>query len=182
MTPSLASAPFLLADMAVVILAADAVFLLQLGNAYKLTESLVSNARTDAVAHVPSGFLAAKAHGAVNLKGAHALLGGQQHVNDAKPVLQGLVCVLETGHGDHAEAVDVRVALLALQVMRFGEVIDLGIAAVGAFDQPGRPAMASQLVPTGILVREGFLELWEGHLLDYFPVSYGLQPQITGVI
>lgn len=70
---SAAGAAVALAAVLVVRLAADeslAVF----NDAYELVELLISKARADAVAGIPSGLVGARPEGAVNLEGAYALL------------------------------------------------------------------------------------------------------------
>ena len=69
--------------------------LVNLDDAHELAEILVGEAGADAMAHVPSGVVRAEAHHAMNLKGADALLAGQHQVDDAEPLAQRLIGVLE---------------------------------------------------------------------------------------
>ena len=120
------------------------------------------------MAHIPSGFVAAEAHGAVDLEGAHTLLAGQHNVNDAKPVPQRLVGVLENGPGDHRKAV-VRAGRRTgvAQPSHFNGPVGLHsvVSAAGATDA-NRPAMGHQIGLASRLIRESLFPLGNGHLVD----------------
>ena len=80
--------------MAVLRLAADE-RLVNLDDTHQLAEVLVRHPGPDAVAHVPGRPVGAEAHHAVYLKGANPLLAGQHQVDDAEPLAQRLIRVLE---------------------------------------------------------------------------------------
>ena len=75
-------------------LAADERFI-DFDNAAKLLRSPSGQGRANAMAHIPSRLIRAKAHEAANLQGAHALLAGQHQMRDAEPILQRLIRVLK---------------------------------------------------------------------------------------
>src|ERR1700730_1423589 len=70
---------------------------------------------SDLMAHEPSGLVGTKAHIALDLQRAHALLAGQHQMNDTEPVAKRLICVLEDRPGNVGEPISgVRGALIAL--------------------------------------------------------------------
>src|SRR5258708_33645870 len=89
--PPATAAPVLVAALG---LAADECFV-NLDNARQFFKVAVSERRTNAVAHIPSGLVRTEAHEPIDLKPAHALLAGQHEVDDAEPIPEGLVRVLE---------------------------------------------------------------------------------------
>src|SRR5579863_3023086 len=127
----------------------------------------------DFVAHEPSGFIGTEAHDTLHLQGRYAFLAGQHHMNDAEPVAERLVRVLENRLGQMREAIAVGGALFALPMMAGGERIDLGVAAARAVD-PFGPAPRDKVSPAMLFVREQRLELSDGELLD------GLRPFLAG--
>lgn len=160
--------------------AADEGFV-NLNDAAKLVRVL-NQRRTDAMAHIPSGFVGAEAHLSHDLEGAYALLAGEHLVRDVKPVTKRLIRVFEDGPGDMGEAVAVNGALLALPVMTGSERVNLGIAATRANDA-FRPAPRDQIGDAGIFVRESRLELGDGHLMDgfgLFGAGHGRSPCVGG--
>lgn len=142
--------------------------LIDFDDAEQLTEVFVGEPGADAVRHVPGGFVRAESHVAVKLEGADALLAGQHQVNDLEPVFEGLVGVLEDGPGDVREAVSATLAArgaLPLPLHGF-ERIDRIAGAAGAHD-PVRPALGDQVSRAGVLIRELFVELSGGKLLNF---------------
>src|SRR5208282_2506827 len=84
-----------------------------LNDAAKLL-NILDQGDADFVAHHPCGFVRAEAHEAHDLKGAHALLAGQHQMNDAIPVAERLVGVLENRSGKMREAIAGRATWRAL--------------------------------------------------------------------
>jgi hypothetical protein len=143
---------------------------------HQLAKLFVRQPSANAVTHVPSGLVAAKAHRTHDLEGANAFFGSQHHVNDPKPVPKIFVGVLENGPGDNREPVALRTALMALPMEGKGQGVDLGIAAARAFNGPRRPAVAHQIGLAGLLGGEGGFPLGNGHLVDFLPRSHGHFP------
>jgi hypothetical protein len=86
--------------------AADESFI-DLDNAAQLF-GMFDQRNADAVAHVPGRFVRAEAHVAHDLQRAHAFLAGEHQVDDAKPLAERLIRVLENRADDMGEAVTVR--------------------------------------------------------------------------
>ena len=87
-----------LTPVSVLVLAPD-VGLVHFNDSANLREVL-DERDSDAVAHVPRGFVRAESHVADDLQGAHSFLGGQHQVSDLEPVPQRLVRVLEDRPND----------------------------------------------------------------------------------
>jgi hypothetical protein len=119
----------------------------------------------DLVAHEPSGLIGAKAHVAVDLKGAHPLLADQHQVNDSEPNLQRFIRVLKDRFGQVREAITVRRTLFALPMMTGSERIDLGIATTRA-DNAFRPTARDQVLDAIVLSLKQRVELRDCHLMD----------------
>lgn len=154
-------------------LAAD-ICLIDLDNADQLAETLIGEAGPDPVAHVPSGLIAAKAQHPINLQGANAFLAGHHQMDNAEPVAERLVCILENGADQDGKAVRGigGGASHALPVESHGAMLfDGHIATAGAANANG-PAVLDQIFPTGILMREHGLELRYRQLVD--PLLYFL--------
>lgn len=145
--------------------AADESFI-NLDDTNELFELLVLQCRANAVAHVPSGFVGTEAHVAMDLSGADTLLAGQHKVDDAEPLPQVHIRVLEDRPGNVGEPITARAAIRALPFPLHGfERIDPRTAAAGAIDAIG-PAMGHEVGVAGILVRKGRFPLGNGHLVD----------------
>ena len=141
--------------------------LIDLDNAGELFEILVSERDAYAMAHGPCGFVAAEADEAIDLQGAHTLLAGQHQVNDAKPVFERLVGVLEDRPGNVREAIaGLTRAFVALPMVRVvlerGRIFSATARAANAF----RPTLADQICATRLFVREHRIELRSGQLVD----------------
>jgi hypothetical protein len=148
--------------MLVLVLSADE-RLVNLDNAAEFFDVL-NESGPDLVTHEPRGFVGTEAHVAHDLEGTHSLFAGEHEMRDLEPIAQRLVGVFENRSGDMRKPIAVRGALLALPMplARF-EVIDLGIATARATHAIGPPT-GNQIRFTGILVREGRVELRGGHL------------------
>jgi hypothetical protein len=153
--------------MFVVLLAADVRFI-NLHDAHELAEILVRQSDAHAVAHVPSGFVTAEAHRAVDLQGANAFLARQYHVNNAEPVAKRLVCVFKDSSGNMAETVALAVfctgVALPLELHRTG-LRNLVRAAARAPDAY-RPAVTDQVLGARRFGRKRRFPLWDGHLVN----------------
>lgn len=144
--------------------------LINLDNAHQLVKFLIDQTSADAMAHMPSGAVRAETHHPVDLEGAHSLLARQHQVNDAKPLPERLIGVLENRPGNVREAV-IRCGRRAsvTQPVPFHRAMGLHvhIAATGAGNALG-PAVADQIGATLVLGRERPLPVSEGHLRDGF--------------
>jgi hypothetical protein len=121
---------------------------------------------SDLMAHEPSGFVRTEAHIAMNLPRANALLAGQHEVNNAEPVTERFVRVLEDSSGNMRKAIALRRASVALPMPRFcGDGISLLGPATRAADTI-RPTLADEVSTTSVFVWEHFFELCDGQLMD----------------
>jgi hypothetical protein len=137
-----------------------------LDNANEFFEFLVRQCCANAMAHVPSRFVGTEAHVAMDLPCADALLAGQHKVDDAKPLSQVYIRVLENRSGNVREPIAARAAIRAFPFEFHGsERIDPRTAAAGTVDAIG-PTMGHEIGVAGVLVREGRFPLGNGHLVD----------------
>ena len=171
-----ASAPVLVAALS---LAADECFV-NLDNARQFFKVAVSERRTNAVAHIPSGLVRTEAHKPIDLKPAHALLAGQHEVDDAEPIFERLVRVLENCASNVRETVaGLRGTFVALPVPRialqFGDVLS---ATAGAFNAL-RPSLADQIGAASLFVREMSVELGGGKLVNRLTGSHWSSPPVV---
>jgi hypothetical protein len=137
-------------------------------HAHKLAEILCSEAHADPVAHIPSGFVAAEAHGPMDLEGRNALFAGQHDVNDSEPVPEGFIGVLKDGPGDNAEAVigAGRAAHVA-QPSHLNRPVGLyGVVSTPGAPDANGPAMGHQISLASRLVRKCLFPLGDSHLVD----------------
>ena len=142
--------------------------LIDLDNASELFEILVGERDAHAMAHRPSGFVAAEADETINLQRAHSLLAGQHQVNDAKPIFERLVGVFEDRPDDVREPIAVRGALFALPMPLAGlQFVDARIATARAADAFG-PTASDQIGRAGVFVGEEAVELRGSELVDGF--------------
>jgi hypothetical protein len=139
-----------------------------LDNAAKLVDVL-HEGNANLVAHAPRSFVGTEAHEAENLKGAHSFLTGEHEMNDAEPIAERLVRVLEDRPGDDREPIARRATRSALGALPVPatrrQVIDGRIATARANDALG-PSSGLQVSLAGIFVREHSLELSGGKLMD----------------
>ena len=121
------------------------------------------------VAHGPSCFIRAEAHITLNLQCAHALFAGQHKMDDAIPIAERLVGVLEYCSGNMRKAIaSVGSALIALPtpwpVRQFMRVLRTAAWAPDTI----RPAAPDEICATRIFVREHPFELGGRELMDWF--------------
>jgi hypothetical protein len=165
-----------LVPMPVLVLAADE-SLIDLYDAHQAAEFLVHQGGTYTVAHVPSRLVGTETHRAMDLQSRDAFLAGQHHVDDAEPVAERLVGVLENGSGDMGEAVAaVRRAVVTLPAVDHRRDLRDLIGAAARTANAGRPAMADKVLCARILMGEGLFPLRDGHLVNalfagHLPVS-----------
>ena len=87
-------------------------------------------------------------------------------MDDAKPVPERLICVLEDSPDQKRKTVAIRGALMALPVpFARSEVIDRRVSATRAMDAL-RPAAGLQIGLASFFIREKPLELSGGKLMD----------------
>lgn len=153
----------------------------RLNNAHELLELAVHESGADFVADTPSGAVGTKTHFPLNLEGRNTLLADHHAVDDAEPLAQALVRVLEDGADENGKAV-VRSgsrAVVAQPVKRHRAVrLDVGIAALRAAHAIG-PALADKVAFAGVIIREHRLKLRNGHLLNLDFVSHFFAPLPT---
>ncbi len=86
---------------------------IDLDNSAELSDVL-HKGNADAVAHIPSGIQRPETHIAPNLPSTYALLAGKHQMNDAIPIAERLIRILENRSGDDGESIAIRRALFAL--------------------------------------------------------------------
>jgi hypothetical protein len=111
-------------------------------NAAKLF-NVLHQCNADFVAHLPGGFIGTEAHIAHDLERAHALLAGQHEMNNAVPVPERLVGILEDRADQDGEPVAVRGAFVALPMPFAGAEIIHGRVATARANNAFRPAARS---------------------------------------
>jgi hypothetical protein len=141
--------------------------LVHFNDTHELLELFVLERGANAVAHIPSGFVAPETHDTVNLTGADALLGSQHHVDNPKPLAQIDVGVLENRADEVREAICATLAALRAFPLKFHclERVDLLRAATRAIDAI-RPALGYKVRIASSLVRERRFPLGDAHLHD----------------
>ena len=155
-----------LADVAVLGLSADVGFV-NLDNADQFLELFVHQASSHAMAHRPRGFVRAEAHDALDLESGDAFLAGHHHVDDAEPVPQRLVGVLEYSPGQVREPIGrLRRAGVALPIERARrQRRDFNRTAARTMNTIG-PTVRHQIGDAGVFVGECRLKLRDRHLMD----------------
>jgi hypothetical protein len=132
---------------------------------HELAELLIGQPGADTVAHIPSRFVRAEAEDSIDFQGGDALLAGQHHMNDAEPVAERLIGVLENGAGDMGEPIAVRGAFLALPMPLAGrQIVNRLVSAPGAPDSQG-PAVLDQIGAASVLIGKGLFPLCDRHLV-----------------
>jgi hypothetical protein len=159
-----------LIPMPVLILAANP-RLIHFHNAAKLLLRR-DQTRADFVAHGMGRLVAAEAHHALNLEGAHSLLAGKHQMSDPVPVAEGLFGVLENGAYQGGKAIGTGFAAFhALPMKRLvgRGVVHVLIAAARAM-HTFRPAPGNQIAKTSRVIPnwEAGLELGRSHLRYWF--------------
>lgn len=135
---SMFAAPAALADVFVVVFAADP-RLINFDNAAELIHVFFDKCGANFVAHAPSGLDRTKAHVAPDLPRANTFFGGQHQMGNLEPIPQWLIRVLKDCASDMGKPIAVRGTLFALPMMAGSQRVDLGIAAAGA-NHTVRPA------------------------------------------
>jgi len=161
--------------------AADESFI-DFDNATKLLD-ILHKSNSDLVAHEPRGFQRTETHISPNLPSAHSFLTNEHEVDDAIPIAQRLIGVLENGAGDDREPITVWSALFALPMpFTSFKIIDLWIAAARTINAIW-PAPGVQVSLASILIGEHGLELGGGQLHDLrrlFGSGHGFLPAMEG--
>jgi hypothetical protein len=164
---SRSTAPAALIPMPVFCQAANKSFI-HFDNSAKLIDVLHKGG-SDLMAHEPRGPIRTKAHIAIDLQSTHALLARKHEMDNAEPLPQGLVRVLENRSCDMGEAVisSGRRAFVAQPVpLHCAVFLDHHVTATGA-GYALRPAMTGEIGATSIFVRESFFPFGDGHLMDW---------------
>jgi hypothetical protein len=156
-----------LVSMAVLVFATYISFI-DFDDAHELAEIWISKTSANAVAHIVSGRIGAKTKHPVNLQCGNALLAGQHQIDDFEPCLNADVGVFEDRSNEHREAIASCGTSAALPVKRTSvDFSELFIATARATDA-NRPATRDQVGFTGVIGREQFFELLDGHLVGEF--------------
>ncbi len=145
----------------------------------------VAQRHADLAAHEPRGLVGTESHVTADLQRVNALLAGEHQMNDAEPLTERLVGVLEDRPDQDREAVAILRALCTLPVpFLVFKLINLVVFAARAV-RPIRPAIQRQIRLAGVLIRELTLKICNRHLMDlqgvllFFPhglVSRGVRP------
>jgi len=151
----------------VVGLAADEGFI-DFDHATKLVKILFDQRGANAMAHIPSGLVRAETDVAMDLASAHSLPAGQQQMYDAIPNPQIDVGILKNGSGDVRKAVAAGAAIRTLPFELHGLEFVRPVRATARANDAVWPAPGDEVGVAGILIREGRLELGDGHLVDGF--------------
>jgi hypothetical protein len=171
-----ASAVTAAAIMPVLGFAADESFI-DFYNASKLIELLTRERGPYPVSHVPSGFVRAETHVAINLKGAYSLLASEHQVNDAKPIAERLIRVLKDRASNVREAIAaLRSALVALPMPRVALQLRGVLSSTARAADTLGPSLTDQIGATGILIREVMLELCNAQLVNGLLGRHGSIP------
>ena len=139
----------------------------------ELFKIAISERGADAMAHMPRGLIGTEANEAIDLQSAHSLLARQHQVNNAKPILQRLVRIFEDRTGDMREAIAcLRRASVALPMPRvafaFARIFSTTTRAADAIG----PTASDQVSRASVFVREHFIELRGGQLVNGFGLFF----------
>jgi|ERR1700674_4806838 len=173
------SAAFLV-PMPIPVFAAN-VGLVHFDDATKFIKVALGERSPDPVTHVPSGFVRAETHIAINLECAHSLFAGEHQVRDLEPIAERLIRILENRSCDVRETIGrVFRALVALPMPRvalqFRGVFSAAARAADAL----RPALANKIGAARLFIREKLLELRGGKLVDVLFGGHGPVPLDLG--
>jgi hypothetical protein len=148
--------------------------------AQELRQFFILHCGANARAHIPSRLIGACSDHPVDLVSAHALLGVEHEEDNAEPLPQRIVGVLEYGAGNDAKAIAVLLvasydpaslrhrglfAALAEIVERTRRELVRLFATTGAFDLPIWPTLGFQKCLTGCFIGEPLEQFTERHLL-----------------
>jgi hypothetical protein len=124
----------------------------------------------DFVTHQVCGFIASKAHHALDLQGADTFLACEHVVGDAIPITKRLFGILKDRARDGRKSIALRRALAALPVkwLVARSVVQVRVAATGTANT-FRPAAGHKVAQAGLLIAfwEARLKLRNGHLRDW---------------
>lgn len=126
---------------------------IDLDKTQELAKFFIAEANPDAVTHRPSGPIRSHSHHPIDLQSTYPLLATQHKIDDLKPSLQRIICVLENSSHQDGEAISPLSRTAALPVVGAAKLIDLIAAAPGAPDA-FRPAPGNQIGFAGIFVWE----------------------------
>jgi hypothetical protein len=135
-----------------------------LDHAAQFVEILFDQRRANAMAHIPSRLVGAEADIAMDLPRAHALLAGQQQMNDAIPSTQIDLGILENGPGNVGEPIAASAAIRAFPFEFHSLERVTPFPATARANHAVRPAPGDQVFVASPLIGECRLELGDGHL------------------
>lgn len=162
--------------VAVLVLSTD-VGLIDLHDADQLAKLWIDQTGADAVTHIMGCPVGAEAHDAQHLQGRDAFLACQHHVDDAEPIAQPDLGILENRLDQHGEAIAL-VRAIPTEPMERADVegIDLIVAAAGTLYYSIGPATASQIRLTSIVSGEQQIEFCYGHLAGELGLAHRTLP------
>src|SRR5579871_4442352 len=131
----------------------------------QLAEFRVGHSGTNSVRHVERRFIGTETHRSVNLVRGNAFLAREHDVDDAEPLAQADIRVLENCPDQNREPISVRAAFLALPMEGAGKNVAVGSAATRAIDAFW-PAVAREISLAGVIVGESLFPLPESHLVN----------------
>ena len=139
---------------------------INLDNAAELVD-IFHECNADAMTHIPSGLQRTKAHIAPNLASAYSFFAGEHQMNDAIPIAERFIRVLENRTSEMRETIRASLAAIrALPMPSTGfKIVNPFTPATRAADA-FRPALANKVSTTSVFVGEYRLELRDAHLMD----------------
>jgi hypothetical protein len=144
-----------------------------LDNAHQLAELPISEANSNAMAHIVRGRIRTETHDAMNLPGGNAPFAGQHQTDDLEPRFEANIRALKDGPDQHREPIAALFdALGALPVE--GAVTDgmnIFIVAARATDAFW-PAARDKVLLTSVIGREKPFKLRDRHLRREFDAHY----------
>jgi len=151
--------------------------LVHFDNAPEFIKVALGERSPNPVAHVPSGFVGAEPHVAINLECAHSLFAGEHQVSDLEPIAKRLIRVLKNRSCDVREAIGrVFRALVALPMPRVALQLRGILGATARTADAFGPAFADKISAARFFIREELLELRGGKLVDVLFGSHGPVP------
>ena len=135
---------------------------------------------------MPRGLIGTETHVTADLQRANTILAGQHQMNDAEPLTQGLVGVLEDRPDQDREAIaDIAWrAFIATPIEVLWMLMDIGVLATRTA-RAFRPSVLHQIFRAGRVIWEQALKVANRHLMNvqgvlrFFP--HGLSPVEWGL-
>src|SRR5579863_3772597 len=152
--------------------------LVSFNKAYELSELGINHRGTDAVRHRQGCLVRSEAHHALDLQTADAFLASQHHVDDAEPLAQRLVGVLEDGVHQHREPISAALSAIRAFPMEWpvGQSVNpIRTAARAAYAV--RPAAIGEIRFASVIGGEEFFPLRHCQLLGEARITHDERPR-----